>query len=175
MPLINNKSTPSTEVPWVSKDREQRNHSTFEDLWCQHMVLSYQPFIKYMKMSRTNNKPCQEHCVQEYSMCMPVYGCYMLYLQCVHAFSYAWLCMSCVSIHVHICIVLWKSAFWLFTQLLEVTAISITKESTHNTTKGAHCVSMKTKAANNDSALSKEYLKVKQAELKDPVWICLTD
>lgn len=59
--------------------------------------------------------------------------------------------------------------FWLSTQLLEVTAISITKESSHNTTKGAHCMAMKTKAANNDSAPSKEYLKVRQAELKDPI------
>lgn len=55
-----------------------------------------------------------------------------------------------------------------FSQLLEV-AISITKESSHNTTKSAHGMVMKTKAANNDSALSEKYLKVRQAELKDPV------
>lgn len=60
-------------------------------------------------------------------------------------------------------------AFWLITQLLEVSAISITKESTHNATKGAHGVAMKTKAANNDSVLSEEYLKVRQAELKEQV------
>lgn len=30
---------------------------------------------------------------------------------------------------------------------------------------------MMTKAANNDSALSKEYLKVKQAELKENEWM----
>lgn len=56
-----------------------------------------------------------------------------------------------------------------FTQLLEVTAIYITKENAHNTTKGAHCMAMATKVANNDCALSKEYLKVRHAELKEPV------
>lgn len=59
--------------------------------------------------------------------------------------------------------------FGLFTLLLEVIAISITKESAHNTTKGAHCMAMKTKAANNDSALPKEYLKVRHGELKERV------
>ncbi len=79
---------------------------------------------------------------------------------CERTFAYTY---SPMVVKVKVCV------FWLFTQLLEVTAISITKESAHNTTKGAHCVAMKTKAANNDSALSKEYLKVRQAELKDPV------
>lgn len=56
-----------------------------------------------------------------------------------------------------------------FTQCLEVTGISITKESAHSITKGTYCVAMTTKAANNDSALCKEYLKVRQAELKERV------
>lgn len=105
--LINNKSTLSIEVPWVSWQREGTKKSLhIEDLWCQHMVLSYQPFIKYIKMSRTNNKPCQDHCVQECACLFWLSTCctYSVYCSClqVHertcAYTYvcvvAWLCKS---------------------------------------------------------------------------------
>lgn len=75
----------------------------------------------------------------------------------------------CIYIYFYVLHYSLVCAFHFFILLLKVSAISITKESFHNTTKGAHCMAMKTKGANNKSALSKEYLKVRQSEMKDPV------
>lgn len=64
-------------------EREQRNNSTFEDLWLEHVALSYPPFIKYIKMSRTNNKPYQER-----SVCLRA---------CTHA-HIRWLSQQCLCV-----------------------------------------------------------------------------
>ena len=60
------------------------------------MVLSYQPFIRYIKMSRTNNKPLSGAlCASTQHVCSFVTAD-MLHLDAVHVFRY-------VSVHIHVC------------------------------------------------------------------------
>lgn len=55
-----------------------------------------------------------------------------------------------------------------FHTVVESYCYLITKERARSLTKAPHCEATKTSTANNGSALSKEYLKGRQAELKEP-------
>lgn len=92
--------------------------------------------------------------------------CVYMYIWCI-----LFVCCSCKStrsVVIHV-----KSPRVL--AFHSVLHISMTKDSAHATTKGAPCTPMTTNKANNDCAPSKEYLKGIKAELKEKVWICLTE
>lgn len=76
-----------------------------------------------------------------------------------------------MSIHMYIysiCIVSDYECQKSFHTVVETYCYFITKESARSSTKAAHCMATTTSTANNGSALSKEYLKGRQAELKEP-------
>lgn len=111
--LINNKSTPSTEVPWVSQERGNKEitlHLKICDAktWSFHISLS----SNTLKCQGQTISPCQEHRVQEHSTCVHLwlrtcctYTCCLCLQICERTCSWMWrntvmkvkVCMFCHS------------------------------------------------------------------------------